>query len=559
MKSSFRFCASKVSARQKSKMTNRIIFNGYFLSSKQNEQKRSFFLHNELLLSSFSEIVILERSEMFRDTGTFGLTLRRKRSGLRRRGSGFRRMRRGLREFHRGLRSVIGLDGKRGAVVGNRTGPVEEVRLEPGERFDSPEGSIVEYFPNDLVRTRGDAADVLKGFALWWSRKEQKLDWVDDVLALEGELLKEPTSYVGNLKSRLHLFSGLGRAFRVLESLELSPSDTVVIFSEHSSGARILIAEARKQNAKLIFSEYGELPGTIFVSECGMFHESWPSRNREQFNRLPVSEPVKSWANSRLKELVEKRVSTKTYHSAANEGELLSGLDKYDAVIYVNAVQPFMSGLLPRRSSFSREYSPFFDSNLDMLSAVADVALANDWLVLFKNHPNIEKSQPWAAISENTWGSHVRLLGDIDIYSVFEAADAMISLGSKSTFLALACGVPVLLAGPYSISEESLKYGLVEMKGDDLRLDIIESGINRLLDTRTVDAVDQEGYLDIVSRLIQYDLYEFEESELLSRGKEKFAQDVDSYLRGKRISLTDHAPSGNAPRMGEPGRNAAKS
>tara|TARA_R110000850_G_scaffold55877_13_gene132054 strand:- start:5856 stop:7457 length:1602 start_codon:yes stop_codon:yes gene_type:complete len=533
-------------------MANRIIFNGYFLGGNQNEQKRSFFLYNEPLLSAFSEIVILERSELFRDNGTSRVSLLRLRRGLR-------------KTLNLGigivvcLRKAIGLERKRSAAVGDGKGPVREVRLEDSNLFDPPEGSLVEYFPNELVRAQGDTADALKGFALWRSRKEQKLDWIDDVLALEGELLKGAKSYVGKLKSWLHLFCGLGRSVRVLESLELSPSDTVVIWSEHSSGARILIAEASKKNAKLIYSEYGELPGTIFVSECGMFHESWPYQNREQFSRLSVSEPVRSWTNSRLKELVEKKVSTKTYHSPANGGELLGGLDKYDAVIYVNGDQSFCSGLLPRRSTFSQEYSPYFDSNLDMLSTVAEVAFANNWLVLFKNHPNIEKSQSWATISENIWGPHVRLLGNIDIYSVLEAADVVVSLGSKSTFLALASGVPVLLAGPYSITEESLKYGLVEMKGDAPCIDIIERGINQLLDASTVDAVDEEGYLDFISRLIQYDLYEFEESELLSRGKGKFAQDLDSYLRGERISLTDHAPSGSSPHMSESGRNAAKS
>jgi len=328
-----------------------------------------------------------------------------------------------------------------------------------------------ESCPNDLVRAKVSISSLTWCLVAVIFFLLKRKSTFRDIVTLEKLYCTGRKNGIAKIKSVIRGLCGMGKVYSSILRVGFKPSDCLVIWSEHGSGANMIKAVAKLKGSQILLAEYGEIPGTFFVSEKGMFHESWPSQNPDTFAKLEISKTDESLAYTAIQHVVRNSISTKLYTDEIELSDIGSG---YDGVIYVNAVHDFMSGLTPRCSAFSHDYSPTFASNREILDAVAQVAKRRNWLVLYKNHPNIFYGYSWAAVRHNNWGAHVRLLENVDIHTVLSASDVTISLGSKSVFLSLARGVPVLLLGPYSINSKTLRYGVVESNH-------IEQGIDTLL------------------------------------------------------------------------------
>lgn len=314
---------------------------------------------------------------------------------------------------------------------------------------------------------------------------------------------------------------GLAQMIETVRSLNISKKDIVINWGENQTGQRLIAFFAHRSGAKLITSEYGELQRTVFVSESGMFHKAWPYKKAAMFSKLPVSVQDREKAKSYLHNLFGQKISNKTYTDSLTIKEKILSFNR--PVVYVNGVELFASGLTPRILRSSHEYSPKFNSNRHLLKSVLKAAAANNWTVLYKDHPNTLAYYPLGVITDIK-DDRLVILDNVDIYEVMDIADVTVTLGSKVSLLSLSCNVPVVLIGPYTMSEEQISWGLIESTD-------VEAAIIKALKRK---GVDQEGFIDYTTRMLKYYLYELEESNtLFGRNNSNVWHNVEAYLAGE--------------------------
>ena len=311
----------------------------------------------------------------------------------------------------------------------------------------------------------------------------------------------------------------------LVDRIEVGESDVFVLWGQNLSVHRVLSAWVRLAGAQVIFSEGTELQGSVFASESGILHRSWPMERDAEFRKLPVSEASLAASNDYLKRLGEERFSNKSY-----DGDVVAW-DEIGAsgepIVYVNGLENFGSGLQPRCSSESKEVSPVFETNEALLRGVLRLAEKHGWHVIYKDHPNTycDAKELLVKIEE-----HPRLwiLKNVDIHEVMDKTDAMVSLCSKVVLLALSRGVPVVLGGAFSVAPENLKFGLTEDPN-------LESGLLEVLMRDKEDRVDKKGLVELIARLIEHYAYRLPGAEWESEKDETTVwSDIGEYLNGER-------------------------
>jgi len=415
----------------------------------------------------------------------------------------------------------------------------EEIHVLVNGRVNVDIGSFKQaYFPGWLWHTKFNWSRFFCGAIYFLILLLQSPKFIYEVVALEYKTLPfslnwHPVTALKLSKTFITCVCGLGLVFRTFIRLDLSAQDTVVVWSEHVTGMRLLKRKVRRSGARLILSEYGELPGTMFICDRGMFHESWPLLFKEKFSALPVSIDEVGEMKKHIHNIVNECISSKVGQYDANSNLEAINLPKGKPVIYVNGVQAHASGLLPRSSKFSHEYSPYFGSNYEMLKYFANLAKKNDWIIIFKDHPNTCNYFPGQEICDGEWGEHVKILGNIDIYKIFTLADLTVSLGSKTVYLSLLNQVPVYLMGPYSINSDDLSCGLYTGgMSEEAIISAVEAAQNH--------GVDVEGLTVYLTRMMKYFYYSMDDdsNSLFGRGRQQFWKDFLDYMKGGRSFIS---------------------
>ena len=393
---------------------------------------------------------------------------------------------------------------------------IENSGANAGLEIDSSEHIFcVEYacrFPFDLKACFLGVLSILSGFLI---------SFHDTVELLSRECLyaKDYTRSTW-IKRFARVVSGWGRMKAVIHGISLSSNDILVTWGEVPTLHQLLRKEADKVHAGQVIAEYGELQACFFLSEAGLFADAWPTTQKPKFQKLELSRKNKETAKLLRCSSRENKISNKQYSDEL--GDLSSWICQRK-VIFVPGLYSLGAGVAPSWSTLARRNSPFFADNLDLLRAVARVAERHGWVVLYKDHPNTSSYTPNRQILEPP-SKNVRILGNVDIYDVLEASNIMVSLASKSVFLALFCEIPVVLAAPFTISGHDLAF---ELASDEE------------LESKIVDAMDSDVDIqrldDFNGRLMQYYLYSLNAGEsYFERGPIDAADDLISFVKGER-------------------------
>lgn len=471
------------------KKHNRLIINGYFLNNEKHTENRQFFLKNQHLLQQFDEILILERTSELSPFASFWSFLNASKT--------------------KALTKLL------------------------HEHDDLPQVAKFHYFPNELSNGNFTLGQLLYAYFNLNYIKEES--W-NKILKHENHVLSRS---IVRLRTRLLRIPLIRSHYRYIQKLfseiNLSDTDVVIVFSKFSSGAHLLIDEARNSNASVLLADYGEIPGTFNISECGIAHKSWPASNIEKFDEFPVGNSDQRIIENSLRKIIKQKVLNKS--DSKTTENILPASTAYDAVIYINGVEPFVSGLTSQDTDFSKEYSPHFSTNLEIIIEVQKIAEKLNWLVLYKDHPNLISTKPNVCIQQSMVGKHVKILENINVYDVITACDLVVTLGSKSAIQSLICDKPVVLLGPYSIKAQTLRWGLTELDADIPHNETLEKTLTTTL-SNTEEGIDRQHFIDHLCRIIRYDLYEGTNDSHFNRGPNRFARDLTRLLTGRRSSLT---------------------
>ena len=249
------------------------------------------------------------------------------------------------------------------------------------------------------------------------------------------------------LAFRLSFFSGYIYIERLFSNLKLDKEDLFVLWGAHNSSHILLIKKLKEKNINYLITEYGETPGTFSLNKKGIFGDSYIADNWSNICSTKLSIEEYRAAEKYINQLVSKE------NSSIDESVKISrGIKK---VIYVSGVELIASGHL-----FSKKYigKNGLNANKILLNSVLDIFDNNDYIILYKDHPLMQKNHEKLTLNPADYPG-VMFFNSSSVDNLINMSDITITLPSKVAMTCMLYRKPVYVFGMFSIPENVPKLG----------------------------------------------------------------------------------------------------
>lgn len=227
----------------------------------------------------------------------------------------------------------------------------------------------------------------------------------------------------------------------------------VVIWNAFKYHHMIFAAMCKERNIKLMFAEFGAIPGTVVFDEGGQMGESWPATHPEEFNALPVSEEDCTEA---------ARLIAALRQSGLNRNAQQDGLALDDLTVRLKPDRPTLlfagqcdrdSGIIPYNETARRFHSPSFPSTVDAVIHAAKIAAANDWNLIFRPHPIAKQEAYDPRLPKN-----VIVFTEGSINDIIDLSDVVVTTLSSTVYVSLIRETPCVMLGYNQIHGKGCAY-----------------------------------------------------------------------------------------------------
>lgn len=251
----------------------------------------------------------------------------------------------------------------------------------------------------------------------------------------------------------------------------------------------------RKYGLPFLYSHAGVIPGTYYISQGGDLGSSLPSVYHEQFRKLPVTKTqcdhVQRVLQFLFNERMNRKVQPKTNWRKELEGHVVEGRP----VIFCVGQNDRDCAMVPYTEESRQYHSPIYQSSYEMGAAIAKIAEAHGWNVIFKPHPmyvrenEIEKLPPSVCYIEQA-----------DINDLIDYSDVVVTAGSSTSYIAQIRHKPVLMVGYNQTHGQGCTY-------EAYRAEDVEPQLCAAVEHGYTSA-QQEAFVEHVARLLAYNLYD---------------------------------------------------
>ena len=265
----------------------------------------------------------------------------------------------------------------------------------------------------------------------------------------------------------------------------------VILWNQFYAFHKIIENICKKRNIKVIYMEFGCIPGTICIEKKGQLGESYPAIKFRKFSKLKVSNEECKKANEIINWLYENELNrnkqpqknTVPFFSCSEKKILVIGQNDYESGLYV----------YNRKSK--KYHSPLFETSINLLKYLISIC-KEEWQLLYRPHPlmTLFKSE-----KEEIDKLDVAVNYDGNINQLIDEADVVITLFSQCSYISLIRGKPVVQLGRNQLSNSGCIY---ETKKKHEIENTIEEAIKN-----GVSIEQKNRFIEHVARLLKYYLY----------------------------------------------------
>ncbi len=284
--------------------------------------------------------------------------------------------------------------------------------------------------------------------------------------------------------------AGLGLQLRYLNQLNTSRDDLIICFNSNFPTHLMIKEYAYRNHIPIVFTEYGNISGTMLFGREGISSELDTVRHVDTFKSLPVTDEEITRAELLIKHPPKGR--TDRMEEAAPQPSNKEGAES-NRILYVESGL-LGNGLIPRSNPASTATSPWFKDNATALTSVLQSAAENDWRVWYRRHPNMPPS-----LKPKVNHSHMDEVEGMTLEEQIQAASVVVVITSKVAQTALALRKPVVLLGVIPLSGHGCCY---EYHAGRSMAELIKQALDK--------GVTEEQYshfLEYVARELKYHLY----------------------------------------------------
>ena len=236
----------------------------------------------------------------------------------------------------------------------------------------------------------------------------------------------------------------------VLDEMKIA---TVVIWNKFHACHYIFSQLCNERGVRVVYAEFGSLPGTIVLDEGGQMGESWPATHPEEFQQLPVTKEECDRAEKAVKLLRASGLNRNVQPENQASDVLQQKLKPGRPIILYAGQYDGDSGMIPYTENTRKFHSPCFTSSEEGMAYVAEIADRHDWNFIFKPHPLVKNR-----INAKQLPSNVIFIPDYNINDIIDIADVVITILSTTVYVSLVRDTAALMLGYNQISQKGCAY-----------------------------------------------------------------------------------------------------
>ncbi|WP_154651771.1 hypothetical protein [Sediminispirochaeta bajacaliforniensis] len=204
----------------------------------------------------------------------------------------------------------------------------------------------------------------------------------------------------------------------------------------------VLRGVCKKREINPFFMEFGSLPGTYVIEQGGQMGESYPARKYREFLNLSVTNEELDSAYKVWAYLYSSRLNRRKQPSNNNINDLKSRLKPGRPIIFYAGQNDYESGFYPYTEQTKEHHSPIFSSSDAAAFFLAELAIKNNWNLVYKPHPMIAKFT-----NRNFYHEQVIEIDEIDINELIDLADITVTIFSQTAYVSLIRKKPTVTLG----------------------------------------------------------------------------------------------------------------
>ena len=285
----------------------------------------------------------------------------------------------------------------------------------------------------------------------------------------------------------------------------------VVLWNEFYTFHLIFRGICLERKIPLKYMEFGCVPGTICIEEHGQQGESLVTQKYRKFNKKVI--------NGNDLKLAEKVIEY-LFYTGLNRNKqpdiliknkrLLNYKEGQKNIVYMGQ-NDYEAGICPYTKEAKRNHSTIFKNTIEALEKLSLICIKNSWNLIFKPHPTME------ALNHKEYENvkSISVVSNVDINSVIDFADVVVTIFSQAAYISLFRNTPVVLMGYMQLKGKKSTYEVYKEQN-------IEKTIQKAVQDGYTN-VQKKYFVEHIGRILKYYLYD----DLTDKGLE-FGQKISS-------------------------------
>ena len=301
--------------------------------------------------------------------------------------------------------------------------------------------------------------------------------------------------------------------------LEVVQPRFMVIWSQFPALHQVCAQVCQEQGVKVLYMEYGSLPGTFALDSYGQMGESWPAVKYEDFLALPVDDQQLYKTREVLDYLKKSKINRNVQPENDELTQLKEKLQPGKPLVLFAGQSDFDSGFYPYSDHVRKFHSPIFPYSWTAMKYLAEIAKENDWELIFKPHPQMSRQTLQRRMPAN-----VHLVTSVDLNELIDMVDLVVTIVSQTSYITLIRERPIVMLGYNQLRGKGCVYEAFEK-------DDIQTVISAAIENRYTPA-QREAFIRHTAQMLSYSLYD----DMTERPL-RFGQDIDKAVAFFRDEL----------------------
>lgn len=241
--------------------------------------------------------------------------------------------------------------------------------------------------------------------------------------------------------------------------LEHFKPSLIILWCEFYCGHSFLKDICEERNIRVIYMEFGAIPGTFAIEKNGQMGESLVSIESKKFIAKEVSQEEIKNTEDILEYLKESKLNRRPQVKTDALEKIARIYNPQRPIILYFGQNDYESGIKPYTLKSQMYHSPMFESSDDAAHYLEKICKKNKWNFIYKPHQMMVRA---GECSEQQFDKSTIWIGDSDIHELIDLANVCITIVSQCGYVSLIREKPTLMLGYTQLKEKGCCYEVTE-------------------------------------------------------------------------------------------------